>query len=693
MSISVLDRRPAATAESPSDGVLAYRPYIDGLRAVSIVAVVGYHIGLPAFGGGFVGVDVFFVISGFLIIGQIAAAIRAGRFSFTAFYARRVLRILPPLLLVLLASIAVAPLVLVTPREYSEFGRSVVASALIYANHYFLGQEGYFDTRSDLKPLLHLWTLSVEEQFYLVVPAILLLLARLAAARRRPLRDVWLASTAIITVLSLIGCILLTRHSRNYGFYLMPLRGWEFMVGGALGIGLPAGPRLIRHSGSLAWAGLAAILVAIVLLGSVGLYPSGWALVPAGGAALVIWAGLLSPGNTVARLLSLRVPVAIGLVSYSWYLWHWPLLAFTRIAQFGDRRLGSALAIALLSLLLATATYWAIERPARAWRHRAQAQRGWTVAAGVLACAGCAGLGLGLADIIAPQVARSLPPGLQPSVETSITQDDSCAIRNDPRLDSRCLAEAGGARFGLLLGDSHARALYRVLRAETEHHGQRLISLLTFGCPPLLSPAGNFSASDPVDCARRNDAGLRSIAAVAGDRLGFAVIEAAWLYYGSYRELVISGAMPTGEFASAAVMSRFADRLAETIQRLIDMHVRRIILVGPVPIAPRSVPACLIRADRQGGDRNTLCAFTRAQAERLRGPVVAMLQAAARRFDAVRYVDPIDSFCDSTTCRSAEGNVALLADQQHLTEAGTRRLLDGASAVFLWAFGATAPGQ
>src|SRR5262252_555904 len=148
--------------------MLPYRPFIDGLRAISILAVVGFHMGLPGFSGGFVGVDVFFVISGFLIIGQIAQAVSAGRFSFLQFYASRTRRILPPLLIVIVTAVMLAPYFLVTPDEMKRFGNSVTASALMVTNHQFL-----YDTRSDLKPLLHIWTLSVEEQFYAVAPLLI----------------------------------------------------------------------------------------------------------------------------------------------------------------------------------------------------------------------------------------------------------------------------------------------------------------------------------------------------------------------------------------------------------------------------------------------------------------------------------------------------------------------------------------
>jgi SGNH domain (fused to AT3 domains) len=179
-------------------------------------------------------------------------------------------------------------------------------------------------------------------------------------------------------------------------------------------------------------------------------------------------------------------------------------------------------------------------------------------------------------------------------VERVVERGDPCAIRGDATLDPRCLAKAEGDSLGLLIGDSHARALYPVLRAVVQSHGQRLISLFSLGCAPLLSPAGTYSPSNAAYCARRNDTGLRSIAAAAGNRLDFAIIEASWLFYGLDRELNLADAVAAPVSAAKAGVAdrRFSDRLAVTIQRqVIDMHVRRIILVGPVPLAPHDVPA------------------------------------------------------------------------------------------------------
>jgi peptidoglycan/LPS O-acetylase OafA/YrhL len=348
--------------------MLPYRPFIDGLRAISILAVVGFHVGLPGFAGGFVGVDVFFVISGFLIIGQIAQAVRAERFSFLQFYASRARRILPPLLIVIIATVILAPFFLVTPDEMNRFGKSVTSSALMVANHQFLYEQGYFDTRSELKPLLHLWTLSVEEQFYAVAPILIVLAAWAALRRTIEFRSLWLRVAGALALVSLAGCILFTLQNRNIAFFVMPFRGWEFLAGGAIGLAerkfLKTGP---GWPNLIAMLGTAALIAAIVFFSPRLSYPSAWVLLPVAGAVAIILAGTASPESPIIRLLAMPPLLGIGVVSYGWYLWHWPLLAFLRLDRFGAASTAGAAAIAGIAFCLAVAMYLLVERPLRRW--------------------------------------------------------------------------------------------------------------------------------------------------------------------------------------------------------------------------------------------------------------------------------------------------------------------------------------
>jgi peptidoglycan/LPS O-acetylase OafA/YrhL len=246
-----------------------HKPFIDGLRAVAILAVLGFHVGVPYFSGGFIGVDVFFVISGFLIIGQLNSALADGRHSLVEFWARRVLRILPPYLLVVAGSLVLAHYYLASPTERGDFASQVMWSAGMAANHYFLGQQGYFDTSADVKPLLHLWSLAVEEQFYLVAP--LILSAYWMAQRRFASGRAWglvrLGVPIALALGSFLLCIRFTGGAEepNYAFFLMPLRAWEFILGGALPwVARAVGSRLGRWTSTVPIAGLALVVGATV---------------------------------------------------------------------------------------------------------------------------------------------------------------------------------------------------------------------------------------------------------------------------------------------------------------------------------------------------------------------------------------------------------------------------------------------
>ncbi len=440
----------------PYHGEERYLPFVDGLRAIAIIGVVAFHVGVPGFSGGFVGVDVFFVISGFLIIGQIFRATRTSRFSFLDFYARRSLRILPPFFIVLLATSFGAVFFLVTPRELGEFGWSELFSSIMLGNHYFLRTGGYFAIEAHLKPLLHFWTLSVEEQFYLVTPVLIWGIIHLHSRRVRGSPKAPLLVPGIcIFALSLFGCIIWST-GKNPAFFLMPLRGWEFIAGGMLSDLVAPTRRLGRPVIEGAALG-GAMLVAgsMALLDAASPFPSGYALLPVAGAAAMLLAGAAEPRNFVARALSSRPMIAIGLVSYSWYLWHWPLIAFAHAAQFGRSRFSVDLAAALLGLLLALATYFFVERRIRIRRGDILRRFGskrvvWS------ALIGCV-----LFGIAGGVLARAAPvlflrySGLD-TTSLSALPPGGCAPHAFNPEGSTCLKALSAGPLGVLLGDSFA---------------------------------------------------------------------------------------------------------------------------------------------------------------------------------------------------------------------------------------------
>jgi peptidoglycan/LPS O-acetylase OafA/YrhL len=339
-----------------------YRPDIDGLRALAVIGVILFHANL-GLTGGYVGVDVFFVISGFLITGLILKEQAAERFSLADFWERRIRRILPALAVTigctLLAGVAV-----LFPGELIELVKSAMAQLLIGANFFFWRHAGYFDTPSELQPLLHTWSLAVEEQFYLVFP--LLLIACRSMSRWR-LQLVLCSIGAVSFGLSVWG----SYAHPTATFYLLPSRGWELLIGSLLATASTnfRAPRRVNEL--LSVAGLGAIAFTFWSYGTTTRFPGANALLPCVGTALLIWSST-GERTTVGKLLSLRPIVFVGLISYSLYLWHWPVLSFIRYRISDNPTVATRLAALMLSFALACLSWRFVETPFR------QKRPGWT---------------------------------------------------------------------------------------------------------------------------------------------------------------------------------------------------------------------------------------------------------------------------------------------------------------------------
>ncbi|WP_417380254.1 acyltransferase family protein [Gimesia sp.] len=332
-----------------------YRPEIDGLRALAVIAVLLFHLGL-GFPGGFIGVDVFFVISGFLITGIIRRGLQDGTFSLMNFWERRIRRIFPAMFVVLTSTLTVGYWLLL-PDELKDLGKSAIAQCLLLANVYFWQDTGYFAGPAELKPLLHTWSLAVEEQFYLLFPFLLVLTKRLSNKRL-----FWLL--ALFSFISLIYSIYGTLYEPDAAFYLLPMRAWELLVGCMLAV-LPlqceAAP---RRDNMIAATGFLAILLPIFFYSSETLFPGLAAILPVLGTAAFIFATDKSPATFSGKMLSQRAVVFVGLISYSLYLWHWPVIVYVR-TYWGY--LGwSQIVIALVcSFSLSVLTWKMVETPFR----------------------------------------------------------------------------------------------------------------------------------------------------------------------------------------------------------------------------------------------------------------------------------------------------------------------------------------
>ncbi|ARB45409.1 acyltransferase family protein [Alloalcanivorax xenomutans] len=354
---------------------MKYQPHIDGLRALAVLPVVFFHLGLPWFSGGYVGVDVFFVISGFLITSILYADIKGQRYSLLEFYKRRMLRILPALIFVLLST-AVISIFVMLPEERESLGKSIVASAVFVSNFFFWQDSGYFTAPAESKPLLHMWSLAVEEQFYIFFPPLLFLIYRV-------FRGAIFSVVALAVLLSFVGGVLLTIKDQPTAFYLLPARAWELGIGALLALFVAEHGSPKRHGLWYSCIGLAFILGAVFLLDSESLFPGWNALFPCIGTMMLIGWG---KENIVGRCLSWSPLVWIGKVSYSLYLWHWPLIVFWKI-QYGEALSASSIAfLFFLALGLAALSTFYIEKPFRSRQARAMLPAKVVFSGGITLC-------------------------------------------------------------------------------------------------------------------------------------------------------------------------------------------------------------------------------------------------------------------------------------------------------------------
>ncbi|HUI95361.1 MAG TPA: acyltransferase family protein [Xanthobacteraceae bacterium] len=649
------------SAVEASDDIHVYKPFVDGLRAIAILTVIAGHLELPGASGGFVGVDVFFVISGYLIINQIAADIRRGRFSLLDFWARRTLRILPAFLLVAVVCLLLGVVVLVQ-FEYRQFADSFLFSTIMQANHYFLAKQDYFDTAAYAKPLLHTWTLSVEEQFYAVTPLILVGLTALTKAAPSSQR-VWTGATAGLLVVSFAMCVALTRERHNVAFYVMPARGWEFMLGGLVPLLVVPARRLPAAAiNALTIAGIGAIALALEAFGPESVYPSYRAALPVLGAVLIIVGGLADPRNMVARVLATPPFVAIGLVSYSWYLWHWPLLSFLRLANSGARDRAMELGAVALALVLAILTYRLVEQPVRAWRRRAKPRARTVVLAGLAACVLIGGAGSVWSKYAMPRLTPSLA-GLETAPASGV-------------------AYPPVARHGSLIGDSHADMLDATLTEHARRLGASLTVTMYGGCPPLLRVTVLDYTLTPIPQCR--DLYGTSLA-VAGSE--FAILAGRWTLYVTppparrdFHPYWLADPQ-TGKPA-ANPYALLARGLAATIAEAKRAGVRRILVIGQFPEFGVRVPNCVLRLVRLGIDR---CSVPRAAFEAHRAQAMETLREVTAGLDGVRLIDPIDVFCTATVCEPHDGETVYFNDDNHLSPAGAERFYAAFEADMKWA--------
>ena len=336
--------------------VIKYRPDIDGLRAIAVLSVIFFHTGISGFSGGFVGVDVFFVISGYLITSIILKDIKSGEFSIARFYERRIRRIFPPLFTVITFTVVVSAF-LFDSNSFESFGRSITATTFFCSNVLFWKESGYFDASSITKPLLHTWSLAVEEQFYIFFPLLLIGITRFS--KNRYLQ--WIVGISLVSLMmSIIGVY----THQVITFYLLPTRAWELLFGSFLS--LEVIPKLESNvqRNLVSFIGLSLIIFSICFYTESTLFPGVAALAPVLGASFIIHSGK-GGASIVKKLLSYKPIVYIGLISYSLYLWHWPLIVFSKYLIMRELTFFETLGIIITTFIISVISLKFIEKPFR----------------------------------------------------------------------------------------------------------------------------------------------------------------------------------------------------------------------------------------------------------------------------------------------------------------------------------------
>ncbi|NVZ51715.1 acyltransferase [Pseudomonas sp. B6002] len=638
---------------------LAYRRDIDGLRAVAVLAVVLFHFGVPGVTGGFVGVDVFFVISGFLITSIIWRERQAGRFSFVDFWARRARRILPALFVMMAATLAVGWFLL-APKDYEELGRSVHYQVIFTSNLLFSRQHGYFEAASDIKPLLHTWSLAVEEQFYIIFPLLLTLLASRLKHWRLALFGILLVSFGM--------SLWAVAHTPQKAFYLLHLRAWELLAGAMLAV-MPvrdwrASPALAQGVSLLS---MALILIAVFAFDSATPFPGAAALLPVLGVVGLIWANGQQP-TWVGRVLSSRVMVGVGLISYSWYLWHWPVFVYASYAAVDGLSPMELGGLMLLSLVLGYLSWRLVETPFREKRLLPGREAILAAACVGILCLGLTGVALRKADGVPSRLseqalryaqAKKWSPELMACMADKDTPDERLFCHFGPK---------GSSVSALVWGDSHATALIPALEIAAKRHDISLVEASFAGCVPL------DGLENIARCAHFNH---RVEKAMAEQSFSDVVLAARWSLYlygqmsGDKEHALKDPA--TGQYVRAIAEQRFAQGLRERIKGL-RAAGHRVWLVKEVPLQEIIVPYRLSRLAmmHRPVDREGLPVAEHLKRQVFISQLFAELAAAD---SGVTVLDPAPLLCGADgLCRVELNGRALYTDDNHLSDVGARHV-------------------
>ena len=639
---------------------MKYRAEIDGLRALAVLPVILFHAGFEWFSGGFVGVDVFFVISGYLITTIIISEMAEGKFSIVNFYERRARRILPALFFVMSACLPFAWLWL-APNDLKDFGQSLVAVSTFSSNILFWQQSGYFDTAAELKPLLHTWSLAVEEQYYILFPIFLMLTWRLGIK--------WvLILLSVVFLLSLGVAQWGAYYKPSATFFLLPTRGWELLVGVFAAFYLKHNTHLKSHflNQVLSLLGFGMIVYSIVAFDKTTPFPSLHALIPTIGTGLLILFAV--PKTLIHKLLSLKFIVGIGLISYSAYLWHQPFLAFARHRLLGDVSDFILIVLCTASLVMAWFSWKFVEAP---FRNRKTLTRKKIFFFSIVCMALFSSLGIsmhlknGYEDRVSfsEELANSFK---RPSLENCFDTPFNHSVE-----EWGCILGRSEGRINFILfGDSHSLSFKTLIDQKAKEKDVKVFYTGSSGCLPFLGIYPKRNDQYENNCNLLNE---RIFELAKSNDVDGIILSARWSYY-TYGDYGYSGAqlvsnLPEGPFSLQKSIDTFTTALERTVDNYnsIDVPIHLITQPPHQKYPPQSV---YFRIAKGMGSVESL-SVRRSDFDRLNEiPINAFYKYESK----INIYNITDLFCDEYVCLIGERDRSFYFDEDHLGTYGALKL-------------------
>jgi peptidoglycan/LPS O-acetylase OafA/YrhL len=628
--------------------LIDFRPDIEGFRGLAILVVVAFHCGVPGFAGGFIGVDVFFVLSGYLITRLLVAEVQENsRINLLNFYARRIRRLLPASALVLVVTL-IAGLIVLAPNELAFAGRAARATAVYMSNVFFASNTAdYFAPEVETNPMLHTWTLAVEEQFYLVWPLLIMLGLQMLKSRR--------ALTALLfglVILSLSASIWYTARGGVFAFYGLPTRAWEFGVGGLAALF----PRdTFKSSGvwtGIGWLGVIAVVGSVYAISNPSNFPGYIALIPVLGTAAALVAGAERPGQGVNLLLE-RSPIqTLGQLSYSWYLWHWPFLIFAGLFLPNLSSIGKVVVCAL-SLGVAAAAHHFVENPIRfnAYLVRRPALCLYFGAAITLCSITVASLSIRFSSQLASTpVMNRIVSNVGDIADMS--RDECLSPEVSSELKTCVFGDRSSNTNIVLFGDSHARQWFNPLRRIAESRNWKLTTMVKAACPATdVTPPELMTEALVANCMRWRAEAMRHI---IDERPSVVFIGNATYYL----------ARKNKNSSRSISLDEWREGTRRTLAALTAAGLN-VVFMRDNPLPPFDVPMCLQRSARHTWYPSSSCEITKSTA--LNAAVFEAEKAGANGFRNIHFIDFTDHFCQGEVCPTSEGNTIIYRDDNHLT--------------------------